>query len=515
MLNGDLGDPLGFGKEEPQQVDEPALKVSGRVAILNTEEQEKFYEDILGRYNAYVQHLKNIDEYDLEVESLDFEAETLDRRVLIVGKSPLSVFGANSYLEKCRVKVLKKPFKGSQVFNMVKEFLEGVSPDAKSEAAVKALDETTERLISEYTQKQERYYEEKIKQFVELPRLKKIKDAAEREKATMAGIEELLEAKRASIQKQSLTLRQNQNILKSYFRFFKPATAVSYDIGSQGQVYAVATGWKIDYKRNNPFTPSAVEFQFAVANSIKYLALPASQSLTLNAMKGAYISESLKRTILDNWDVLTKEAAADFTERFIITGNLLQAYGNHRGKLISYTKKDGSTGNGILMPESFDASHHFGKKVMLPMYLALPFIKQLSIGQSIQSTDRVIGLIRQYNGFKILVPASKTKGGKVYMDEKLNELVEGGKFEKSSNYMVALVKEEHLAQALQELQRLGGSVEVDEKQYAQIESTLEEYKPKEVIELPKQQAVDELSLREREAEALALELELLTLNLVA
>ena len=57
----------------------PAHRVSGRVAVLSTKMQQDFYTEIADRYNDYVEYLKQVDEYDLEVEAMNLDAETTSR----------------------------------------------------------------------------------------------------------------------------------------------------------------------------------------------------------------------------------------------------------------------------------------------------------------------------------------------------------------------------------------------------------------------------------------------------
>ena len=72
--------------------------------------QQDFYNEISNRYNEYVEYLKQIGEYDLEVEAMDLQTETQSSRAVIVGKGGTSEFGDDSILETVMANVLKKPF---------------------------------------------------------------------------------------------------------------------------------------------------------------------------------------------------------------------------------------------------------------------------------------------------------------------------------------------------------------------------------------------------------------------
>ena len=107
-----LDDPLRISDREIEgaELEDAAHKVSGRVAVLSTKMQQEFYNEISTRYNEYVEYLKQIDEYDLEVEAMNLQAETIASRTVIVGKGGQSEFGDDSVLETVMANVLRKPF---------------------------------------------------------------------------------------------------------------------------------------------------------------------------------------------------------------------------------------------------------------------------------------------------------------------------------------------------------------------------------------------------------------------
>jgi predicted RNA methylase len=86
-VNTLLDDPLGLATREVDgaELEDAAHRVSGRVAVLSTAMQQDFYNEISNRYNEYVEYLKQIGEYDLEVEAMDLQTETQSSRAVIVG----------------------------------------------------------------------------------------------------------------------------------------------------------------------------------------------------------------------------------------------------------------------------------------------------------------------------------------------------------------------------------------------------------------------------------------------
>lgn len=101
---------------------------------------------------------------------------------------------------------------------------------------------------------------------------------------------------------------------------------------------AVFLGFVIDRKKKNPYAPSAIKLRIAIANSSKYLAIPASYSEDIMAIIGASadVSQPSLNVLLHEWEKYTKENNTDRRIRHIITGNLLQAFSDFKrqtGKL--------------------------------------------------------------------------------------------------------------------------------------------------------------------------------------
>lgn len=133
-VNKLLDDPLNMyvsqadGGRSKEVMEDGAMKVSGRVAVLSTQMQEDFYTEIAERYNDYVEYLKQVGEYDLEVETMDLQASAISSKVVKIGKGTDSAFGEDSNLETISANVLKKPFSKNELENILTESLKGGDP---------------------------------------------------------------------------------------------------------------------------------------------------------------------------------------------------------------------------------------------------------------------------------------------------------------------------------------------------------------------------------------------------
>lgn len=521
-----LDDPLGLATREVDgvELEEAAHRVSGRVAVLSTAMQQDFYNEISNRYNEYVEYLKQIGEYDLEVEAMDLQTETKSMRPVIVGKGGTSEFGDDSILETVMANVLKKPFTTQELSNLLAEALQG--RDGRE-------------IQKEVTLEYEGYIEEHLKKEIadnvahyealmqNVPQEKKILKLVEKgntveaQEAIKVRTSELHKAMAESEEKIKKGYNNRKLYLESIFSSFYIARNLNYPVNSydRGQelVPAVFLGFIIDKKRKNPYAPSAIRLRFALASSNKYIAIPASYSQDVRSIIGASVGlpHLEKEALLAKWEASIKESTVDRKIRHIITGNVLQAFSAYKGKLVSYTTIDGSIKKGILMPEFWEPGNDVQQKTIVPVLRAMKVIRSLTTGGSI-TTKNGVSLFRQAGKFKIVVSAARSRGGDTYLDPDLLKLVDRNNFEKVSDRMTASLDEDLIDEFVQVLQeKFNDSVSLNPAQYELIRSEIPKKEPRvkpTMVVLPKQ---SQSQVEQLELEALALELELELLNFAA
>ncbi len=526
-VNDLLDDPLHLknskadsGSNESQTLEDAAHKVSGRVAVLSTKMQQDFYNEIAERYNDYVEYLKQIGDYDLEVEAMNLEAETINAKVIKMGKGSDSAFGEDSTLETVRANVLKKPFTKTELENLINESLKGKDPhklqDELMEEYEAAVADRLKIEESETTAK----YEELIRNIPNEKKIQKIL-AKQGEGAWRLAItereKELNGARDLQLQNLHKTFENRKQYLEKAFRFFYTSRNIRYPIesynGGNELVPAVFLGFVVDRKKKNPYAPSAIKLRIAIANSSKYLAIPASYSEDIMAIIGASadVSQPSMNVLLHEWEKYTKENNTDRRIRHIITGNLLQAFSDFKGKLVSYTTQNGETKKGILMPENWNPGEQVQDKVVVPILKAAPIIKSITQNSHIV-TNNGLSFFRMGSHFKLIISASRSRGGDIYMDKEILELVEKNNFEKVSDKMVAMLPDKNMNKLLEILQsRHGCSVTLQSYQLKDLKDDAITYSNRKRIELPpdEEEPQNEVAMLELEAEALALELELL------
>lgn len=306
--------------------------------------------------------------------------------------------------------------------------------------------------------------------------------------------------------------------LEKLFKFFYIGRNLSFPIstgsGYMEYVPTVFLGFVIDWKRKNPFLPSKIKLRFALANSNKYFAMPASFE-DIDKIIGA--SAELPRInleqILHNWGVYIQQNNADRKTRHIVTGNLLQAFSDFRGKLVNYTTLDGKIEKGILLPENWVMDEQVQDKVSIPIIKALPLIKSLTVGHSIV-TSTGIGFIRQPAGYKVIVPMARKVAGDIYLDKDLLTLVDGNNFNRVSDKMVALLNLAAIENFIDIIQdKHTCSVMISRHQFSQMEKQVTVHHKRRPIRMPEpegayQPSDHELEMLELEALKLKLRLKL-------
>lgn len=524
-INQALGDLLDANRSEEQEGDAPiappaakefiAHKVSGRVAVLSVKMQQEFYSEIAERYADYVSYLKEVGEYDLEMEAMNLEAETLDSKIVKMGTGSGSVFSEDSILETVEVNVLKKPFTTNELDNLLTEALKGEDPKELQRELIKDYEEEAGMSHQiDMQQLRERYQKMKAGIYQE-KKYQRLETDGEREDYVLAREGEIEGMEEKALENLQRRAASRSYHMKKIFSFFYIGRNLQYPIGVidgyKEYVPTVFVGFMIDWQKKDPFLPSRVKLRFALASSSKYFAVPASFDAISNIIAASNdLPELSREDILLNWAGYIKDNTRDRKTRHILTGNLLQAFSAYRGKLVSYTTKDGKVNKGILMPESWVQKEDKEDKVGIPVMQALPLIRSLVKDKSIV-TSTGIGFLRKDDHYKIIVPMSRREGGDIYLDKQLLALVEGNNFQSTADKMTAILPLNNISGFVGIIQdRHNCSVEINRQQFNQLEKGFMRMKQRKPIRLPgpEQPATDDNRIRLLKLKAQALNLRL-------
>jgi len=241
----------------------------------------------------------------------------------------------------------------------------------------------------------------------------------------------------------------------------------------------VFLGFDINMKKQNPFAPSSVMLRFATADSRRSFRIPASKSEYISSIMGhSYgIGRQEQEETLENWDKL--KPAKNREKRFVVTGNILQAMPNYKGRLIEFTMQDGSVRKGILMPENWIKDDD--GKVVVPAMKMYNIIRALDPMDYVESVSRNVQIQRDrpsregtIDNFFLKVPASRTRGEKFWSDEILKSFIENNRFEGRGDWMVGRFQPNDIIPILEHLQnKFNESFEVRAENVQRYESSQE------------------------------------------
>lgn len=456
-VNEKLLDPMKMSDKSESELerytteDGAASKIAGRVALLSVKEQDMFYKEVSEKYTNVLNYLNDNNSNDLEITTLPLRAETKGSVVVVQGLGTEgNPFAQDSVRETVEVDVLKKPMKADEVKKEMERLTDGASQNQYRSKLVDEINEAEKAEIRAEREKAKLDFKEKS----DALRAKKQKDGAKKglsgdilESYIMSAIDEASEK-----YDESLTLRvkkigsRYQSLRKIFNMLPVGRTLMIPNSLNIGPLTTYTEGVLMGYKmKKGKYSPSAITASFATLDSRRKVDIPLSKFEFINAVYSE-TSQNLDfiKTDLSNWD----EKIPTKTRRtgYIVTGNVLQAYGVTEGQLVSYSTVDGDIRQGILLPESYKPET---QKMRVKITESLPEL--LKGNEVIDSTGEVKIEKENRSGYSISVPVSKAKGGKYFLDAGLRSFVMGEDFRQMGNKMVGAITERNIENALKYL----------------------------------------------------------------
>lgn len=447
QITGDLIKVEEGKKEIPHDL---AYRISGRIALTDCTTQQTFFDDVYKAYVNFVEELKRKDEYDLELgEVQNFDAELKEKDVSIIGTGVEGYFGGNTYLSTYLINNLRKPMKFEEVKEMVTQSLGDNKPD-----------DIVQKLLTDYKRyndhrkdEDENYYKEKFEK--ERKELQKLPLTEERKKEKLDNVKD---TERETMERIAERYDLNRT-LKRHLEYFTVGRVIAYPALDYSQTNNVSHGVVVSvspsHNEKNPYAPSNIHLKMEVNTTERNINIPFSQDDVLESIIDATSNkdfDNLKmEDIEDDWDSDSKAMQKDRIQRYITTGNLLQAYSKSgkTGRLVRFTLKKGSEEKGILLPISYDpmsGSDEDKDKVKVPARMALHFIKALSMGNII-GTDAGMTIGRDYGFYRVSIPSRKEYKD-IYTNSALTELIDGKEFIQSGRTMSGKMNDKKLPELI-------------------------------------------------------------------
>lgn len=426
--NPDVHSALGGGKvlklldEVEEATEDDIRKLTGYIPILPIAEQERIYADLIQRYNELIERENSLGTNKLEAKALDLDAETIKVQPLTEQKQDPSIFAAPANMELVDVKRTVKPFSSEELKAAVKERLGGQTNGAQIAAEmVKSLRERGQAFIDE--------------------RMKKAEASDKADPVRLADQRMLLQ----------MTLNRVATVLET----FRIGQQVSVSDKNTGVLYGVITDIAPGGRTANPAAGSDWKMTIALANGdAKSITINFSQIGNRYQIKGEstvnwYNAETQQSEEMRVIDIFDKGVRVRREKRWIVTGNILAGFSKFKGQIITYTKKDGTVGQGVLMSRQFDFDKEIrGMKVgMRNVAAAMEFFKTAGMNSTIGTEDGNFKIMATRSQFSAMAPSAKRLGGSYYLDSDLTDAI-GADFYKKGTNMVATVPDYRIAEVL-------------------------------------------------------------------
>ena len=475
-----MGTPLkkggeGGGRVQTGELDEykpqedDARKITGYVALLTTQEQEEFYDDVVRRYNELIKYLNDTGNNDLKITVMPLRAKTLEKRVSSEGIDPTGAnpFAQNSYVEQVEMDVLRKPMKAAEIRKTIEQVNKGKRPEDYIRQVISTIEKEDEARIAaeeaRYERSKARAQEDIAKQTEKINRQQK-RSAEEKQAAIADYVKETNENVETKHSDNLMRLNTNSDMLKQRLHMFDVGMSYLMPDNLESMVFdfttpAIFCGYKA---KDSKITASTTLAVFATLDGRRRVEVKLSD---IAALRSIYKTtndnwDAARSTTLENWD--SQIPTGTRKTGFIMTGNILQAiadtqdeHGGYPGQLISYTDIDGNVHDGILMPDKWNTS--MLKTSGAPIISRL---KQIKDYMPVTSHDGKVDITGSSwaKVYYLTVPKTKKDGAIYYENKALLRAVNGSNFYPYRGKLRADIPEENIEKVVMELSKLGVKV---------------------------------------------------------
>lgn len=453
--------------EEYKSQEDDARKITGYVALLNTKEQEEFYNDVVRRYNELIKYLNDTGSNDLKITVMPLRAKTLEKRISSEGIDPngTNPFAKNAYVELVEMDVLRKPMKADEI----KKAISQINKDNPEQHIKDVVNKIQEEKNAKIASEQQRYEKAKAKALEDIN-----KQAEKINRQQKRTEEEKREAIRLYTEETNDKVedKHNDNLSRldnnyeqlikrlSVFQAGKPylvpdnLETLMFDFASP----AIFCGYKAKESKITASTTFAV---FATLDGRRRIEVKLSDTVALQSIYKMTNDnwDAAQATTLDNWD--SQIPTETRKQGYIMTGNILQAiadtqdeHGSYTGQLISYTDMEGNIHDGILMPDKWNRS--MLKTGGAPL---ISRIEQIKRYEPIISMDGKVSLVGSNwaKTYYLTVPKTKKDGAIYYENATLLKASNGG-FYPYHGKLRADISENDIDAVVNELTKLGVKV---------------------------------------------------------
>jgi|GEM_PF-2998454 len=400
--NHDVHEAIGGQKvidlvDDPSEADEEDIrKFTGYIPMLPIKQQEEVYKDLIERYKDLIEREDSMGTNKLEARAVDLDAQTVSSKPITEDKGDPSIFAQPAYMEKVDVKRTVKPFTKDEVKKQIEENLNGIN--ARQHAT---------NLFAGLKDKASAYLKDRI--------------------------ESMKEADNVKIQNLQDELKAQYNNVEVILQQYPIGTPITVKSKLGGILTGIITNVEHKGKTKNPMAGSDWKIQIALANgdaksiSVNFSQIGTSGPYSLSATNEGYIVDqngnSEKVPVIEMFD---RGSTSRREKRWMVTGNLLAGFAavDNMGQIMTYTKQDGSTGQGILMPRIYDfEKEERNAPVKLKNLRDVKAFFQNFPNGTVQTQDGIFRIIKRGDAYQFNTVKAKREGGQYYNNEGLKQII--------------------------------------------------------------------------------------------
>lgn len=422
----ELGDPTyvnRWGEVERSDGVDAMKQVTGRLGLLPVEEQEEIFNELLEKYHAHINWLKQQGDYDLETEFLPLSAEVKNRFLFQSGQGGTSPFGQDTLSEETIVNNLRKPYTKEELDKIVVKILDGKTPLQHHEAIERLVSKTYPQITLDFEESTIEYIQKDEKKIEQLQQQRKeIEDdenKLNKNELKIEAIEAKIESRRATLQQNITKISRVKENLLQLIQRWKVGDVVKISSGEY-EAWGMFLEVKIGSAKNI-FSPGNITVHFAVSDYRKRISFNFTDDQVIFINNIAFLSQEIDKEksieIKAKWNELVKLSSKNRETRYFLTGNIVgvSSFLNQSNKLVKYDTVAGEVKNGIFMNREYDQQN---KKALVSMLKAYKNLLQLAKTEIVADAEaRVRFSFEEEYVLKVYITKSGNKD--LYVDTQL------------------------------------------------------------------------------------------------
>lgn len=339
-------------------------RVTNRIQLMSVDVQQQFYDTVIDRYKEMVERQKELGEYNLEIETLDFKSVVLKRYLSVQGTGAPNTYGQDAMVEIQRVNRLKNPYTLAKIDTIAADIIGDKSKAAYYQFIKNGFIEYFETSSRQQREKEaESLQEASTKRLTlqnQVDELAGNADMIEQYNKLLTSIRKLdakIETLETNMENDAINQQSTMKEVLDMIDFFQPRQGLVMrmrkDESTMVELKMLVIGVVINLKdHKQPFNHKNIRVRFAINNATQEM----SFVLGTPVCRDVYYQNSRRPkeemdAIAENWNATEANRANYDYHPVIGAGNIFIAFNRFPNRLIKYTTAKGEVINGILAPK--------------------------------------------------------------------------------------------------------------------------------------------------------------------